>query len=331
MAVDLPKIEDLYHKPPEFRNCSMWAAPDPFYKNYYSTKGSYYIKRTAYKEINKSLSFLNEAVHHKVCIQYQSKYNNLLSQIRTIKNDTEYKIKHVMPRLLPNEKALVYGKKRLAKHIREKCAIPIGLIFSGVSAIGGLLIKGFNAISNYKKSTAMARVMKELYKAQEIDHKQLQRLEHHTSLMAKAMKTAFTDIDGKLTQLDVKLGTVMSKLQEFMTETTDQFRHTWQITISNRLAIMLLSNGAAMYDRVLHKYLQYYTNYQVTLDHFLTGLDSLGTGHLTFQVLDPTELTWFLDAIARQLHIERSSFALAFNQTYQYYAEPMVTFSNMHD
>ena len=116
-----------------------------------------------------------------------------------------------------------------------------------------------------------------------------------------------------------------------MTETTDQFRHTWQITISIRLAIMLLSNGAAMYDQVLHKYLQYYINYQVTLDHFLTGLDSLGTGCLTFQVLDPTELTWFLDAIARQLHTERSSFALAFNHTYEYYAEPMVTFSTMHD
>ena len=41
------------------------------------------------------------------------------------------------------------------------------------------------------------------------------------------MKTAFTHIDGKLTQLDVKLGTVMSKLREFMTETTDQFRNTW--------------------------------------------------------------------------------------------------------
>ena len=81
-------------------------------------------------------------------IQYQSKYNNLLSQIRTIKNDIEYKIKHVMPRLIPNEKALVYGKETLAKHIREKRAIPIGLIFLGMSAIGGLLIKGFNAISN---------------------------------------------------------------------------------------------------------------------------------------------------------------------------------------
>ena len=86
-----------------------------------------------------------------------------------------------------------------------------------------------------------------------------------------------------------------------------------------------------MYDRVLHQYLQYYINYQVTLDHFLTGLDSFGTGRLTFQVLDPDELTRFLDAIAKQLHKERSSFQHAFNHTYQYYAEPMVTFSNSHD
>ena len=41
-----------------------------------------------------------------------------------------------------------------------------------------------------------------------------------------------------------------------------------------------------MYDMVLRQYLHYYQNYDVTLDHFLTGLDTLGTGRLTFQVLD---------------------------------------------
>ena len=56
------------------------------------------------------------------------------------------------------------------EHERGKRAIPLGLIFSGVSAIGGLLIKGFNAISNYRKSKAMAKAMKQLYHAQEIDH-----------------------------------------------------------------------------------------------------------------------------------------------------------------
>ena len=169
-------------------------------------------------------------------------------QIRTIKGDIEYKIKHVMPRLLPNEKALIYGKDTKTEHERQKRAIPIGLIFSGVSAIGGLLIKGFNTNSNYKKSKAMARAMEELYKAQEIDHKHLQRLEHHTSLLAKATKTAFVHIDGKLAVLDVKIGNIMTNLKQFMAETTKQFKHTWQVTVSNRLAIKLLSSGAAIYD-----------------------------------------------------------------------------------
>ena len=75
---------------------------------------------------------------------------------------------------------MIYGKEMKTEHMRLKRAIPIGLIFSGEGAIGGLLIKGFNAFSNYKKSKAMARAMKEFYKAQEIDHKHLKRLEHHT-------------------------------------------------------------------------------------------------------------------------------------------------------
>ena len=100
--------------------------------------------------------------------------------------------------------------------------------------------KGFNAISNYKKSKAMARAMKELYKAQEIDHKQ--RLEHHTSLLAKATKTAFVHINGKLVVLDVKIGNIMTNLKQFMAETTKQFKHTWQVTVSNRLAIKFLSS-----------------------------------------------------------------------------------------
>ena len=105
----------------------------------------------------------------------------------------------------------------------------------------------------------------------------------------------------------------------------------WEALVSNRLAIHLLSSSSAMYDMVLRQYLHYYQNYDVTLDHFHTGLDALGTGRLTFQVFDPDELDRFLSAIRRQLWEERSSFELAFNHTYQFYAEPMVMFTNTHD
>ena len=69
----------------------------------------------------------------------------------------------------------------------------------------------------------------------------------------------------------------------------------------------------------------------MTLDHFLTGLDTLGTGCLMFQVLDRDELDRFLSTIRRQLREERSPFELAFNHTYQFYAEPKVMFTNTHD
>ena len=60
-------------------------------------------------------------------------------------------------------------------------------------------------------------------------------------------------------------------------------------------------------------------------------MDALGTGQLTFHVLDPHELDRFLSAIRRTLRKERSPFELAFNYTYQFYAEPMVMFTNTHD
>ena len=52
---------------------------------------------------------------------------------------------------MPNENAVLYGKETLSDASRQKRTIPLGLIFSGVSAIGGLIMKGVNTWSNYKK------------------------------------------------------------------------------------------------------------------------------------------------------------------------------------
>ena len=99
---------------------------------------------------------------------------------------------------MPNENAIIYGKETQSDSSRQKRAIPLGLIFSGVSAIGGLIMKCVNTWSNYKKSKAMTKAVEKLYKAQEIDHCRLTRLEGQTSLLAKTMKTAFQHIDYRL-------------------------------------------------------------------------------------------------------------------------------------
>ena len=177
----------------------------------------------------------------------------------------------------------------------------------------------------------MTKVVEKLYEAQEIDHRQLTRLEGQTSLLAKTTKTAFQHIDYRLLHLDTKLNYTVQHMTKFFKRTETHFQFTWETLVSNILEIHLLSSGSAMYDMVLQQYLHYYQNYDVTLDHFLTGLDALGTGRLTFKVLDPDELDHFLSAIRRQLQEERSPFELAFNHSYQFYAEPMVMFTNTHD
>ena len=293
LSIDLPKVEDIAHVPPPFPDCDNWAAPHKTNRNqhvYYSSLGFGRQNYGPVTELNPNTSkYLTEAVHIMVCNQYKNKYIKLLERIEIIKRNITYKIEKVMPRLMQNENAIIYGKQTQSDSSRQKRAIPLGLIFSGVSAIGGLIMKGVNTWSNYKKSKAMTKAVAKLYEAQEIDHKRLTRLEGQTSLLAKTTKTAFQHIDYRLLHLDTKLNSTVQHMTEFFKRTETHFRFTWEALVSNRLAIHLLSSGSAMYDMVLRQYLHYYQNYDVTLDHFLTGLDALGTGRLTFQVLDPDE------------------------------------------
>ena len=166
-------------------------------------------------ELNSNTSeYLAEAIHIMVCNQYKHKYVKLLEHIETIKQNITYKIEKVMPRLMPNENSIIYSKETQSESSRHKRAIPLGLIFSGVSAIGGLIMKGVNTWSNYKKSKAMTKAVEKLYEAQEIDHCWLTRLEGQMSLLARTMKTAFQHINYRLLHLDSKLnyrsGTVNS-------------------------------------------------------------------------------------------------------------------------
>ena len=146
-------------------------------------------------ELNSNTSaYLAEAIHITVCNQYKHKYVKLLDRIETIKRNNTYKIEKVMPHLMPNKNAIIYGKEMKSNASRQKRAIPLGLIFLGVSTIGGLIMKGVNTWSNYKKSKAMTKVVEKLYEAQEIDHCRLRRLEGQTSLLAKTTKMAFPHI-----------------------------------------------------------------------------------------------------------------------------------------
>ena len=189
-------------------------------------------------------------IHIAVCNQYKHKYVKLLERIEVIKRNITYKIEKVMPRLMPNENTIIYGKETQSNTFRQKRAIPLGLIFSGVSAIGGLIMKGINTWSNYKKSKAMTKAVEKLYEAQEIDHWCLTSPEGQTSLLAKTTKMAFQHIDYRLLHLDSKLNSTVQHMTDFFKRTESHFCFTWEALVSNRLAIHLLSSGSVMYDMV---------------------------------------------------------------------------------
>ena len=217
--IDLPKVEDIAHGPPPFPDCENWAAPHRTNQNhhvYYSAHGFGKDNHRPMTELNSNTSeYLAEAIHIMVCNQYKNKYVKLLDHIKIIKQNITYKIEKVMPRLMLNENAIIYGKETQSDVSRQKRAIPLGLIFSGVSAIGGLIMKGVNTWSNYKISKAMTKAVKNLYKAQEIDHRRLTRLEGQTSLLAKTTKTAFQHIDYRLLHLDSKLNYTVQHMTDF--------------------------------------------------------------------------------------------------------------------
>ena len=168
LSIDLPKVEDIAHVPPPFPECDNWAAPHKSNRNhhvYFSSHGFGRDNHGPMTELNSNTSnYLAEAIHITVCNQYRNKYVKLLERIETIKRNITYKIKKVMPRLMPNENAILYGKETLSDASRQKRAIPLGLIFSGVSAIGGLIMKGVNTWSNYKKSKAMTKAVENYMK-----------------------------------------------------------------------------------------------------------------------------------------------------------------------
>ena len=112
--------------------------------------------------------FLEEAVHTVVCTQYKYKYRKLLERIDMIKRNIMYQIKKVMWYLLPNERAVLYGKETMTENHRVKQAIPLGLIFSGVSPLEGLIMQGINTWSYYKKTKAMQKAVEQLYDAQKL-------------------------------------------------------------------------------------------------------------------------------------------------------------------
>ena len=122
--------------------------------------------------------------------------------ITKVKTRLEYKINVTLLALLPNK--IIQNSRGLGtsseetgheeQGSRNKRAIPSLAIAQGTGAIGGMLIKGINALVDAKRVNSSNNTIKMLNANVEITHNRLVTLENRTSMMAKAIMPALKDL-----------------------------------------------------------------------------------------------------------------------------------------
>ena len=122
--------------------------------------------------------------------------------IMKVKARLECKINVTLPALLPNKiiqdsRGLVTSSDKTGHEehdTRNKRDIPLLTIAQGTVAIGGMLIKGINALVDAKRANSFNNAIKMLNANVEITHNRLVTLENRTSMMAKAIIPALKDL-----------------------------------------------------------------------------------------------------------------------------------------
>ena len=74
-----------------------------------------------------------------------------------------------------------------------------------------------------------------------------------------------------------------------------------------------------------------YIRYESVLDDTLIGIENLNSGYLTHRILDPQVLTRYLKAFKDDLEETAPEYEPVFTSVYQYYGNPIASFTNTID
>ena len=94
-----------------------------------------------------------------------------MDTIIKLQNGLECKINYTLPALLPNKlNTTEQGLATSGENTRNKRAIPTLAIIQGVSAIGGMMIKGINALVDAKRASSFNNAIKLVNENVKITH-----------------------------------------------------------------------------------------------------------------------------------------------------------------
>ena len=190
ILIKLPHLLDLEQRIPSFPNCDNYGSltasnPDPL--------------------LDDTPTNDNE-LHQVICNTFKIDYFQEMNTIIKLRNRLECKINYTLPALLPNKlNTTEQGLVTSGEGIRNKRAIPTLAMIQGIAAIGGMMIKGINALVDAKRASSFNNTIKLVNENIQITHDQLITLENRTAMMAKAIIPVLKDFKQQINNTNDRL------------------------------------------------------------------------------------------------------------------------------
>ena len=214
---------------------------------------------------------------------------------------------------------------------RNKRAIPALAIIQGIAAIGGMMIKGINALVDAKRASSFNNAIKLVNENVQITHDQLITLKNRTAMMAKAIIPILKDFKQQINNTNDRLTRqyrMMTRAHERYNRLFKQTHKTFQI---HHLALLMFKDYITILVGTLQRIHRQYVRYKSALDDTFIGTEHLNSGYLTHHILDPKILARYLEAIEDDLEETAPDFEMVFTNVYQYYGNSLISFTNTID
>ena len=200
---------------------------------------------------------------------------------------------------------------------RNKRAIPTLAIIQGVAAIGGMMIKGINALVDAKRASLFNNTIKLVNENVQITHDLLITLENRTAMMAKAIISMLKDFKQQINNTNdrqTRQYRMMTRPHERYNRLFRQTHKTFQI---HHLALLMFKDYIMILVGTLQRIHRQYVRYESALDDTLIGIEHLNSGYLMHPILDPKILARYLEAIEDNLEETAPEFEPVFTNVYQ--------------
>ena len=201
-------------------------------------------------------------------------------------------------------------------HFRNKRAIPLLSIAQGTAAIGGMLIKGINALVNAKRVNSFNNAIKMLNVNVEITNNRLVTLENRTSMMAKAVMPVLKDLNSQINKTNEQLASQYRMMSSAHNRYNLLLRQMHETQMIHHFSLVLFKNYLTIQVGTFQRIHRQYIRYKSALDDTLIGIENLNSGYLTHHILDPQVLAKYLEIIEDDLEDTAPEYEPVFTSVY---------------